>query len=328
MENLFVTSILSMGALGAFFAFGLAFASKKLAVEEDDRIAKIEEILPGANCGACGYPGCSNYASAVVGGEAAVNNCPVGGEKVARLIADIMGVKAGGSEQMVAQVLCQGGQEEADRRSEYRGVETCKAAAALGGGNKACNFGCLGLGDCAAVCPFAAIIINDNGLPEIDPEKCTGCGKCVEACPKNIILLAPITAQNNIRCRATYPGKKVRKICSVGCIGCGLCAKVCPVDAITMEDNLAVLDYDKCINCGLCAEKCPTGTIEFIGKKVKKVEINDDCIGCTLCAKKCPVDAISGELKGMHEIDQEKCIKCGLCYEACRKNAIDIEYED
>ena len=133
----------------------------------------------------------------------------------------------------------------------------------ISGGTKSCQYGCLGLGDCAVACPFDAIIMNDNGLPEIDPDKCTGCGECVRACPRNIITMAPISKRTHIRCSSYDHGKVVRQICTVGCIGCGICSRVCPEDAIRMENNLAIMDYEKCTNCGLCAEKCPTGTIEY-----------------------------------------------------------------
>ncbi|MFW6237722.1 MAG: 4Fe-4S binding protein, partial [Halanaerobiales bacterium] len=247
---------------------------------------------------------------------------------VAAKLAEIMGEDPSAAEEEIAQVLCQGGIEETSRQAEYRGIETCAAAEAVNGETKACEFGCLGFGDCAAVCPFAAIEMNENGLPEIDPEKCTGCGECVAACPKDIIILAPGDGENHIRCSSHDGAGRVTRICEVGCIGCGQCVKVCPVDAITIEDNLAVLDYDKCINCGLCAEKCPTGTIEFNGQMIKDIYITEECIGCTKCAQECPVDAIEGEVKEQHEIDPESCIKCGLCYLVCpQEGAIEVENE-
>ncbi len=328
MEAVYIYSVLSMGGLGALLAAGLGFAAKTFKVERDERIDKIEELLAGANCGACGYAGCSSFAEAVVNGEAEPNGCPVSGDEAAVKIAKILGVETSSSEKKLARVLCSGGVKETTRDLEYRGIESCKAAKLVNGGEKSCQYGCLGLGDCEDACPFSAIKINDNGLPEVDDEKCTGCGECVNACPQNIITLAPESSQTHINCSSHDPGKDVRKICEPGCIGCGLCVKTCPVDAIILENNLAVIDYEKCINCGLCAEKCPTGSINFTGKRIKEIKITEDCVGCTLCAKKCPVDAIEGELKKIHEIDEEKCIKCGLCYETCKVDAIMLVYED
>lgn len=327
MSNLYIASLISMGGLGALLATGLGFAAKTFTVEKDERIDKVEEALPGANCGACGYAGCSAFAEAVVAGEAPVDGCPVGGSSTAETVADIMGGSAATTEREVAQVLCSGGWKETERSAEYQGIQSCKAANMVSGGTKSCQYGCLGLGDCAFVCPFDAILMNENGLPEIDEEKCTACGECVKVCPRSIITLAPISKKNHIRCSSHDYGKVVRKICEVGCIGCGICAKVCPVDAITMEDNLAVIDYEKCVNCGLCAEKCPTDTIEFYGQPIEDIEITDNCVGCTLCAKKCPVEAISGVLKEKHEIDPEICIKCGICDDVCKvKGAISVMY--
>lgn len=329
MSSVYIYSLLSMGGLAALLAAGLGFASKRFHIKQDERIDKIENALPGANCGACGYAGCSSLAKAIVEGAVPPDTCPVASEEANQKIAKIMGAagsKAG--EKLVAQVLCRGGWKETQRLSEYRGVETCKAASMVNGGTKTCQYGCLGLGDCAEACPFDAIIINENGIPEVDYKKCTGCGQCVEVCPRNVITLARISRANHIRCSSHDPGKKVRKICEIGCIGCGLCARVCPVDAITMEDNLAVIDYDKCINCGLCAEKCPTNTIEFEGKRISEIEITDKCVGCTLCKKNCPVEAISGEVKERHEIDPEICVKCGICADVCNVDgAIRVEYE-
>ncbi len=323
----YIYSLVSMGGIAIALATGLGIASRVFSVEKDERVEQIEDILPGANCGGCGYAGCSSFAEAVVKGEAAPDGCPVGGEKVANKICEVLGLEASSSEKKIARILCRGGVKETKKRLDYRGIETCKAVDLINGSTKNCQYGCLGYGDCVQACPFEAIKMNDNGLPEIDPDECTGCGNCVRACPQNIISLVPLTAKNHINCSSHDQGKFVRKICEVGCIGCGICVKTCPVDAITLEDNLAVIDYEKCINCGLCAEKCPTGTIEFSGKRIKNIEITEDCVGCTLCAKACPVDAIEGEVKELHTIDEDKCIKCGLCYEKCNVNAIRVEYE-
>ncbi|MFW6007361.1 MAG: 4Fe-4S binding protein, partial [Halanaerobiales bacterium] len=239
-----------------------------------------------------------------------------------------LGVEIGTSTNEVAQLLCKGGTQKTKTRLKYQGIESCKAADTINAGSKACEYGCLGFGDCVEICPFDAMELNEQGLPEIDFDKCTGCGKCVEICPRNILVLAPEDKKNHIRCSSHDEGKIVRKICEVGCIGCGICVRTCPVDAITMEDNLAVIDYEKCVNCGLCAEKCPTNTIEFSGKKIEEITITDKCVGCTRCVKACPVDAIDGEIKEKHEIDQEQCIKCGICNDTCQVDgAIEVKYE-
>lgn len=275
MDNVYISALLSMGALGGFFAIGLALASKKFAVEVDPRVEEIEACLPGANCGGCGYPGCASFAEAVVAGKADCNGCPVASAETAAQIAEVMGVSVLSGEKMIAQVLCKGGAAEALQRSEYRGIATCQAANAIGGGSKACSYGCLGFGDCAHVCPFGAIKMNANNLPEVDAELCTGCNKCVEACPKAIITLVGESRKNHIRCSTHLKGKEVRQVCKVGCIGCGICAKNCPVDAIEMKDNLAVMIYDKCINCQICSEKCPMKTIDFYGEKVAETEVEN-----------------------------------------------------
>ncbi|MGM0419539.1 MAG: RnfABCDGE type electron transport complex subunit B [Bacillota bacterium] len=328
MQSTFLYSVLSMGGIGALLALGLGFASQAFRVERDPKIDEINEELPGANCGACGYAGCEAFAEAVANGEAPITGCPVGGEGVAEALAEIMGTEAEQEEEEVAVVLCKGGTKETVKSAQYEGIETCVAASTVGLSEKKCSYGCLGFGDCEVVCPFDAITMNENNLPVVDPEKCTACNKCVEKCPHDLFVLAPMSGQNHIRCSSHDSGKFVRKICEVGCIACQQCVKVCPVDAIEMQDNLAVLDYEKCINCGLCAEKCPTNTIDFYGKKITHIEITDDCVGCTRCAPACPVDAISGELKEKHVIDQEKCIQCGICYDVCKvEGAIEKEEE-
>lgn len=317
MESLFIYAVASMGGIAAILAAGLGVASRAFEVEVDPRVEEVNEELPGANCGACGYAGCDAFAEAVVEGEAPVSGCPVGGESVTEAIGDILGLEAETGEEEVAQLLCKGGEAETAQKAVYEGIESCVAASGVNMIEKECTYGCMGFGDCEAVCPFDAIEMNDNGLPEVDEDACTACNKCVEECPHDLFVLAPVSGENHIRCSSHDGGGFVNKACEVGCIACQQCVKVCPVDAIEMEDNLAVLDYETCINCGLCAEKCPTDTIEFYGEKISEIEITEDCIGCTRCAQECPVDAISGEAKEQHEIDQEVCIKCGLCYEVC-----------
>ncbi len=320
-----VYPILSLGGLGLVFGSGLAIASKVFAVKVDPKVEKIKAALPGANCGACGYPGCEGFASAVAAEKAPVNGCPVGGTEVAEKIASVMGVSAGESEKMVARVMCQGEECNAHDKLEYQGLKDCKAADMIAGGSKSCQYGCLGLGSCVDVCDFDAIKI-ENGIAKIDPEKCTSCGKCLEECPKNVIQLVPYNQEVFVDCNSKEFGKEVKEKCSVGCIGCQLCVKACPFDAMEIEDKLAKINYDKCTNCMICAEKCPTGAIWAILENRKKAEINqEECVGCTICAKNCPVDAIEGELKKPHEVDKEKCVGCGVCVQKCPKDVIELK---
>lgn len=265
--NSTLIALVSMGFLGAVFAAGLAAASKKFAVEVNPKIAEVEEALPGINCGACGYGGCSSFAEAVVSGEAPVNGCPVGGADVARELSRILGIELDGDGQrVIAQILCKGGRQEAVELSTYQGPRDCRIAHMIGG-HKQCGYGCLGLGTCVDTCPFEAMAMDENGLPIIYEDKCTACGNCVRACPRDIIILTGDEYGVHIRCRSLAKAKPTRDACGVGCIACRRCEKECPVDAITVEDNLARIDYDLCINCRKCAAVCPMNTIDVQEEK-------------------------------------------------------------
>jgi len=252
--------IIVLGGLGLAFGVLLSIASNVFAVEIDPKVEEIRSVLPGANCGACGFPGCDGLANAIAGGKAPVNACSVGGNPVAEQVADIMGVNATNVDRNVATVLCQGDCNKAKEKYKYEGIQDCRAANILQGGSKACSFGCLGCGTCKDVCAFGAITMID-GVAVIDKDKCTACMKCIEACPKAIIELVPYDNQFVVKCKSKDTGKEVRNKCSIGCIGCQICVKNCPVDAFNFENNLAKIDYSKCINCGVCAEKCPTKAI-------------------------------------------------------------------
>jgi Na+-translocating ferredoxin:NAD+ oxidoreductase RNF subunit RnfB len=250
--------IIILGSLGILFGFGLFVASRVFRVHVDPRVGRIQHALPGSNCGACGFAGCSGFAKAIVHGSADVAGCIPGGDDVAHLVADIMGVEAETKEKRVAVLHCNG--REVPDKYEYDGIRTCQAASLLFGGPKECPFGCIGFGDCAKACPFDALHMVD-GFPEVDEAKCTSCGKCVVACPKGLFELVSLKGLVHIRCESTDKGKAVRRYCKVGCIGCKKCETVCKFDAVHIEDNLARIDYEKCTSCGMCVKECPTGTI-------------------------------------------------------------------
>lgn len=258
--NQIISAILVVGGTGLLFGCILAFASFIFKVEEDERIEKILNTLPGANCGGCGYAGCSAYAAAVVNDNAPINACGVGKSAVSEKIAEIMGTAASESVPLVACVMCGGTCEKAKNKYDYDGIPDCVSASKLAGGAKGCSYGCLGLGTCAAVCSFDAIEIKD-GIAHIIAEKCVACGKCVNACPKHIIKLIPSNKTHIVNCSSLAKGVAVNKVCSAGCIGCGICEKNCPNEAVKIENNLASIDYAKCSDCGICAEKCPKKAI-------------------------------------------------------------------
>ncbi len=258
-----LTPALVFVVLGVIMGALLAAATKLFRVEVDEKAEAISACLPGANCGGCGYAGCAALAEAVAKGEAKVNACTVGGSEVASKIAEIMGVEAGEAVRMRAQVICCGTHDNAKKKYIYDGAADCAAAARLGGGDKMCPNGCIGLGTCAANCPFDAIVV-DNGIAAVDSAKCQGCGVCVSHCPKGVIKLIPFDAKVWVGCNTREPGKKVRVNCEAGCIGCKLCEKACPVGAVSVVDSLASIDYTKCTSCGACADKCPRGIIKQI----------------------------------------------------------------
>ena len=254
--NQIISSILIVGGIGLIFGLILAFASFIFKVEEDERIPLVTSELPGANCGACGYAGCSAYATAVVEGTAPLNGCSVGKTAVAEKIAEIMGTKVEAVEETTAVLLCAGTCDTAVDKYEYAGISSCVAANKLSSGQKLCEYGCLGFGDCKKVCDFDAISI-ENGIANIDSEKCTSCGKCVKACPKAIIKILPKAKKYVVKCSSKASGQITTKSCKVGCIACRICEKNCPVGAIKVNDNCAVIDYSLCTECGICVEKCP-----------------------------------------------------------------------
>ena len=325
MDYAIIGALIELGFFGLLFGVGLAIAAKKFAVEVDPRVEQVMEVLPNANCGACGYPGCSGFAVAVAEGKAPVSGCVPGGAAVAAKIAELMGAEAEEKEPLVAHLLCNGNTNNAKFIAEYDGIYDCNAAIMMGQAGKQCQFSCVGFGTCVKACNFDAMKIVD-GIVEIDEEKCTGCGACVEVCPRNVLKLAPPRLNHVfIKCNSHDKGKDAKSACKVACIGCGACAKVCPYDAIEMQDNLAVMDYEKCTSCGICANVCPTNTIHDLLAERNVAVIDDKCIGCTMCAKVCPSQCISGEKKELHVVDTTNCVGCEHCYIVCPVDAITMK---
>jgi electron transport complex protein RnfB len=322
LTNVIFYSVLSLTLMGAAFGLALALAARKFEVKRDERVDMIEQMLPSANCGGCGYAGCIGFARALVAGDADPHACAPGGPETANRIAEFLGLKVVERTPQVAVVGCRGG-ERVKQTIEYHGVNSCKALALLGENIRECRYGCTGLGTCAEACPFDAIEMV-GGLAVVNDSACTGCGKCVEACPKGIIYLVPKPQKVRIACSSHDKGKSVKSICEVGCIGCGICVKNCPVDCIELIDNLARIDHEKCINCGICAAKCPTDSIVDRVQARPKAFIGTACTGCGECVKVCPFKAIEGEVGEKHTVVHEKCIGCGLCRDVCKEGAITI----
>ncbi len=255
-------AILILGGVGFILGAVLAIASRIFHVEVDLKVEFIRGVLPGANCGACGYPGCDGLAEAIAKGEALPSACVAGGTEVAKQVAAVMGIEV--KEPKVAKkalVRCGGGKGEVSHRYVYDGELDCQMAQQVSRGPSLCSYGCLGLGSCVVACPFGAIIMGEDELPHINWKKCRGCGVCVDACPRGIIALVPENQEIHVLCRSHDKGKAVRSVCKKGCIGCKACEKVCEFDAVHIVDNLAVIDHEKCTNCKKCLEKCPTGCI-------------------------------------------------------------------
>ena len=336
-----VSAVILCTIVGAVGAIVLVAAAKFMAVEEDPRIEEVSACLAGANCGGCGYAGCSDYAKAVVLDGVPCDKCAPGGPKAAAAIAKIMGGEASAVEKK-AVVQCQGSSEHCKPAYDYKGIQTCAAAAALYGGPKTCTFACIGLGDCTKVCKFDAIHIVD-GVAKVDKDKCTGCGACANICPKKVIMIdAGGPRKPVVMCSNQDKGAVANKLCTTSCIACGMCERTCKFDAIHVVDGVAKVDKDKCTGCGACANICPKQVIMIDAAGPRKPVVmcsNKDkgavanklcttsCIACGMCERTCKFDAIHVE-NGVARIDYEKCKGCGMCAQKCPKHIILFPLKD
>jgi Na+-translocating ferredoxin:NAD+ oxidoreductase RNF subunit RnfB len=269
-----------MALLGVSLAMLLAVANRRLYVYEDPRIDQVEEMLPHSNCGACGTAGCRNFAEKVVAGEITPGKCTVNQPQKNQVIAKFLGVEAGQEEKRVARLACAGGKHVAYMRAHYDGLSSCRAASVAGGGGKACSWGCLGLGDCADVCDFDAISMNQYGLPVVDADKCTACNDCVEICPKDLFSLQPVSHKLWVACKSLADGDTAEAACEVACTACGRCEADAPEGLIRIQSNLAVIDYaQNALAARTPTERCPTGAIVWLddvkgalrGKAARKI---------------------------------------------------------
>ena len=314
---------LVMSVLGLIFGALLGVTGRVFAVPSNPKVEALRECLPGANCGACGYPGCDGYAAAVAEGKAEVGACAVGGPTCTSKMAEIMGVSASSSVRMVATVACQGVSEFCAPKGEYHGMQDCVAASLVNNGVKACEYACLGLGNCERACPFDAIHVDPvKKIAVVDKEKCQSCKKCVAACPQHVLSMQPENRAVTVRCHNPGKGNALKEKDNHACIGCEACVKSCQFGALSMENGVPKIDYEKCMGCMACADACPTGAMQAEFQTRKEAYINPDlCVGCTVCAKQCKFDAIEGALKQKHRV-LGACTGCGMCVSKCPKKAI------
>ncbi len=261
-------AVLFIGGLSIFLAGVLAFANRKLAVQEDPRIDTVTDMLPNANCGACGKPGCRAFAEAVVLGEQQPSDCTVGGADTAEKVASYLGIDPGSSVRKVARLMCAGGTDVAEQAANYVGAESCRAAAAVAGGPKECTYGCLGLADCEVACTFDAISMMPNALPFVNATKCTACGDCVAACPKGLFELIPINQHLLVQCKSQLAGDEILEGCEVACTACSRCAADAPEGLIEMKNNLPVINRDLLYKeTEIATLRCPTGAITWLNEQ-------------------------------------------------------------
>jgi len=267
-----LTALAFLGGLTLLLAILLVLANKKLYVYEDPRIDEVNDMLPLANCGACGYPGCRPFAEALVTGEVLPGKCSVSSEEGRSAIAEFLGVALGAEEKRVARLACAGGTNVAINRAQYQGVKSCQAAALISGGGKGCFWGCLGHGDCAVVCDFGAITMDEFSIPQVDMDKCTACGDCVTACPKALFSLQPVSHKLWVACKNLEMGEEVLEDCEVGCTACGKCAMDAGGQLITMAENLPRINYSENHKTQDPIQRCPTGAIVWLDDKLGAVK--------------------------------------------------------
>lgn len=267
----YLIPILLVCIVGIVAGLILTIAAKLMYVPVDERVTACTEALPGANCGGCGYAGCSDYASAIVNDGAELTSCPVGGPDCAAELGKIMGLEVFSAEPQTAIVRCGGFGEKTSKILDYKGVPTCKANKSIYSGDGACMYGCIGLGDCETACKFDAIRVV-NGAAWVDRENCVGCGACTKVCPNELITLVPKKNLVYVACSNCDKGAQTRKQCTAGCIGCRKCEKTCKFEAIKIVDNHAVIDPETCKNCGMCAKVCPDESIIKLARKKKVVK--------------------------------------------------------
>ncbi|MBP3427750.1 MAG: RnfABCDGE type electron transport complex subunit B [Clostridia bacterium] len=320
-----VIAAIVMSALGLIFGALLGVTNRVFAIESDPKVDALRECLPGANCGACGFPGCDGYAAAVADGKAEIGACAVGGPACAKKMGEIMGVEASVGARMVATVACQGYGEHCGEKFDYQGIHDCVAASLVNNGTKSCQYACLGLGTCERACPFGAIHVDPvKKIAVVDKEKCQGCKKCVAACPQHVLSMQPDNRVVTVSCHNPEKGIALKEKCDKACIGCEACVKACNFGALTMENGVPKIDYEKCVGCMACADVCPTGAMAADYEQRKEAYIDPDkCVGCTICTKQCKFDAIEGALKQKHKV-LGACTGCGLCAEKCPKKAITM----
>ena len=266
-----LVALATLGGLTLLLAMMLIIANKRLYVYEDPRIDIVEEMLPHANCGACGFPGCRPFAEALVTGESVPAKCTVSTPEGLSTIASYLKIALGTSEKLVARLACAGGVNVALNRAQYEGIPSCQAASLVSGGGKGCFWGCLGHGDCEAVCDFDAITMDSNSIPQVDEDKCTACGDCVEVCPKDLFSLQPVDHQLWVACKNLEAGEDILEDCQVACTACGKCAMDAPGNLISMVDNLPLVNYSEKQTMD-AIQRCPTGAIVWLDQKLGVVK--------------------------------------------------------